>query len=144
MFQMINSIIDAISTTLNNTFGDDYEIYTEDIKQGLQEPCFSILCINPKENQVLDKRYLSQNQFCIHYFPSTDHKRSECYSMIHQLSNCLEVIDVDGDLCRGINASAEIVNDVLSYFINYDMYIYKNKGSEPAMETVDYNTGVKG
>lgn len=141
---MINSIIDAISIAINNRFGDDYEIYTEDIKQGLQEPCFSILCINPKENQVLDKRYFRQNQFCVHYFPSTDHKRSECYSVIGRLSDCLELITVDGDLCRGVHMSAEIVDDVLSFFINYDMYIYKDKGSEPVMETVDYNVGVKG
>ena len=141
---MINSIIDAISVAINDKFGDDYEIYTEDIKQGLVEPCFSILCINPKEEQVLDKRYLSQNQFCVHYFPSTDHKRSECYGVIGQLSDCLQMISVDGDLCRGTHMSAEIVGDVLSFFINYDMHVYKHRDSEPTMETMDYNTDVKG
>ena len=43
---MINEIIDGISVAINTEFGDDYEIYTESIEQGLEEPCFSILCLN--------------------------------------------------------------------------------------------------
>ena len=37
---MINSIVEAISCSLNKEFGDDYEIHNEEIKQGLKEPCF--------------------------------------------------------------------------------------------------------
>lgn len=37
---MINKILDAISNALNEEFGDDIEIYSEDIKQGFKEPCF--------------------------------------------------------------------------------------------------------
>lgn len=37
---MINSIIEGISTSLNAEFGDDYTIYTENVEQGLKEPCF--------------------------------------------------------------------------------------------------------
>ena len=33
---MINSIIEAISCSLNKEFGDDYEIHNEEIKQGLK------------------------------------------------------------------------------------------------------------
>lgn len=40
---MINSIIEAISVSLNGEFGDDYEIHMEEIKQGLKEPCFLLL-----------------------------------------------------------------------------------------------------
>ena len=44
---MINKILDAISNALNEEFGDEYEIYSEDIKQDLKEPCFFIICLNP-------------------------------------------------------------------------------------------------
>ena len=44
---MINSIIEAISISLNEEFGDGYEIHMEEIKQGLKEPCFFIACLNP-------------------------------------------------------------------------------------------------
>ena len=66
---MINKIIDGISVAINAEFGYDYEIYTESVEQGLNEPCFSILCLNPTNEQFLGRRYFRNNQFCIHYFP---------------------------------------------------------------------------
>ena len=32
---MINKIVDGISKAINEEFGDDYEIYTEEIELGL-------------------------------------------------------------------------------------------------------------
>lgn len=43
---MADSIIDAVSMALNGEFGDDYEIYGEEIEQGLREPCFFITVIS--------------------------------------------------------------------------------------------------
>ena len=58
--------------------------------------------------------------------------------------NALEIIDVDGDLCRGTEMHYEVVDDVLSFFVNYDMYVYKKEAVQPVMEIVDYNANVKG
>lgn len=40
---MMNDIIVGISTALYKEFGDEYEIYQEEIRQGLKEPCFFTL-----------------------------------------------------------------------------------------------------
>lgn len=141
---MINKIIDGISVAINSEFGDLYEIYTESIEQGLIEPCFSILCLNPTVNQVLGKRYFRTNQFCIHYFPSSNEKQSECYAVIDRLVNALEIITVDGDQCRGTDIHSEVVDNVLSFFVNYDMYVYKETEVEPNMEDLIYNGNAKG
>lgn len=141
---MINKIIDGISIAINSEFGDSYEIYTESVEQGLKEPCFSILCMNPKIEQFFGKRYFRTNQFCIHYFPESDEPRSECNAVMERLFGCLETITVDGDLCRGTEIHTEFVDDVLSFFVNYDMFVYKETISEEAMESMDFNTGVKG
>lgn len=141
---MINKIIDGISVAINSEFGDPYEIYTESIEQGLNEPCFSILCLNPTINQVLGKRYFRSNQFCVHYFPSSDEKRSECHAVTERLMDALEIIEVDGDQCRGTDMHSEVVDNVLSFFVNYDMYVYKEKTAEPVMESVSHNTNMKG
>ena len=69
---MINEIISGISVAINFEFGDDCEIYKGSVEQGLKEPCFSIVCLNPNITQVLGKRYFRTNRFCIHYFPSSD------------------------------------------------------------------------
>lgn len=141
---MINQIIDGISVAINSEFGDSYEIYTESVKQGLEEPCFSILCLNPKIDQFLGKRYFRTNQFCIHYFPSSSEPRSECQAVTERLMDCLELITVTGDKVRGTKMNGEIVDGVLSFFVNYDMFVYKEKITEQVMENLDYNTGVKG
>ena len=141
---MINKIIDGICVAIGSEFGDPYEIYTESIEQGLNEPCFSVLCLNPTINQVLGKRYFRRNQFCIHYFPSSNEQRSECYAVIEKLMKALETITVDGDLCRGTDMHGEVVDNVLSFFVNYDMYVYEEKTAEPAMESVSHNTAMKG
>ena len=141
---MINEIIDGISLAINADFGDPYDIYTESIKQGLNVPCFSILCLNPTLEQVLGKRYFRTNQFCIHYFPSSKEVRSECNSVAERLFGALEYITVGGDTIRGTEMHCELVDDVLSFFVNYDMYVYKDVVTEEPMETFEYNTDVKG
>ena len=143
---MINKIIDGISVAINSSFGDEFEIYTESIEQGLKEPCFSILCINPSQEQVLGKRYFKTNQFCIHYFPNKKEKdkRSDCYSVLEQLTDILELIDIDGDLCRGTKMQGEVLDDVLHFFVNFDMFVFKEKEAYPVMEDITHNTDLKG
>lgn len=141
---MINKIIDGISVAINSEFGDEHEVYTESVKQGLENGCFSILCLNPKIEHFFNKRYFRTNQFCIHYFPSSSEPRSECLNVIERLMDCLETITVDGDLVRGTGMNGEIVDDVLSFFVNYDLFVYKEAVAEPAMQNLDYITDAKG
>lgn len=141
---MINKITDGISVAINSEFGDSYEIYTESMEQGLKEPCFSIVCLNPTIEQFLGKRYFRTNQFCIHYFPSSKEQRSECNSVYERLFSALETITVDGDLIRGTSITSEYVDGVLNFFVNYDLFVYKEVDAEPLMETAVQSTIVKG
>lgn len=140
---MINKIIDGISIALNAEFGNDYEIYTDNIEQGLKEPCFSIVCLNPRMNQFLGKRYFRQNQFCIHYFPKSK-ESNEALAVIERLFGCLEIITVDGDQCRGTGMNVEITGGDVSFIVNYDLFVYKKKEDTSTMETYDVKTDVKG
>ncbi len=140
---MINKIIDAISLSINSEFGEGYEIHTESIEQGLQEPCFFISCINPVNDLYRDKRYFRQNMFCIQYFPSTNEPKIECNDVIERLFYCLEYIDVLGDMTMGTKMKGEIVDGVLNFFLNYDMFVYKVK-EETSMESLIVDSNAKG
>lgn len=141
----VNKIIDGICEALNAEFGDEYEIYTENVEQGLEQPCFSVLVLKPSTEQFLGKRYYRTNLFCIHYFPKSEHEaKEECFDVQERLMDCLEYITVDGDLTRGTGMNGELVDDVLSFFVNYDMFVIKEQESEPTMETIEQNTNVKG
>lgn len=140
---MINKIIDGISISLNAEFGENYKIYTESIEQGLKEPCFSILCVNPTNELFLGKRYFRKNQFCIQYFPSTGEKYAECMNVLEKMYDCLEIIKIDEDLQRGTSMHGEVVDGVLNFFVNYDMFVYKVETAD-AMETLDLTSNVEG
>ncbi len=141
---MINSIIESISISLNAEFGDDYTTYTESVEQGLNEPCFFVSCINPTNRVFLGKRYFRENQFCIQYFPADkDRAKEECNAVAERLFPCLEYITVTGDLVRGTKMKYEVVDGVLNFFVNYDLFVYKVADSIH-MEDLSQDVTVKG
>ena len=123
---MINSIIASISISLNAEFGDEYTTYTESVEQGLNEPCFFLSCINPATRVFFGKRYFRENQFCIQFFPDgKDRAKEECNAVAERLFLCLEYITVGNDLTRGTKMKYEVVDSVLNFFVNYDLFVYK-------------------
>ena len=141
---MINKIIDGICEALHREFGSEYEIYTEEIKQGLKEPCFSVVILAPATTQYFGRRYYNTNPFCIHYFPkSQTAAKAECYDVIERLTNCLEYITVSGDPVRGTGMNSEIVEGVLSFFVNYNMFVLKDSEEQTSMEELAQKTDLK-
>lgn len=144
---MVNKIIDGISKALYKEFGDKYEIYTEEMEQGLQEPCFSIVCIKPINNLFRGNKYYRQNQFCIHYFPSTSDKRQECQEVLEKLYQILEYIEIEDvdkkKKIMGNDMNAEFDSGVLHFFINYNMFVYKEEDEETPMQDYDYDNDIK-
>ena len=141
---MINSIIEAISISLNEEFGDGYETHMEEIKQGLKEPCFFITCLNPTTELFLGKRYFRTNQFCIQYFPETNEKQRECNGVAERMLQCLEYITIYGEdkPIMGTKMKYEGVDGVLNFFVNYDCFIRKTEQQTP-MESLQASTSVK-
>ncbi len=136
---MINSIIEAIAIALNGEFGDSYKTYTEELRQGLKEPCFFVSCINPTNELFLWRRYFRENQFVVQYFPKDkQNARQECNAVADRLYLCLEWLNVTGDPVMGSRMHYEIVDDVLSFFVNYNMFVRKTEDKTP-MEDLNIN-----
>lgn len=136
---MINNIITGIAQKLDEEFnvnGDEYTIYTDGVEQGLKEPCFFIFSLKPSNRHVLGNRYERQYQFNIHYFPKNEDSNNEINEIVERLFAVLEYITVDDSLVRGTSMSAEIVDDVLHFFINYNMYVTKQVVQEESMEEI--------
>lgn len=145
---MINSIIGAISVSLNGEFGDSFRNYVENDKQELENPCFFISCINPTHNLFLGnerrKRYFRKNQFCIQFFPEDkENPKTECNSVAERMEFCLEWIRAGGDLVQGTNMKYEVIDGVLNFFVNYDLFVYRDANPEN-MEELSENIHMKG
>ena len=145
MYQMIQSIIEAISISLDAEFGEGYSIYREEKLQGLKEPCFFILCIHPTHTLFLKQKYARTNLFCIHYFPEhLERKKEECDAVAERLFSCMEHLNVEGHLITGTKMNYEIVDDVLHFFVNYDFFVCKKTENVPWMREVSEKTSLKG
>ncbi|MGG7150867.1 phage tail terminator family protein, partial [Clostridium neonatale] len=73
---MLNKIITGISQKLDEEFNteenQEYTIYTENVEQGLEEPCFFIFSLKPSSKQLVGNRYERKYPFDIHFFPDTE------------------------------------------------------------------------
>jgi hypothetical protein len=142
---MVNDLIDAISIKLNQVFGDGKRIYSETVKQGLQEPCFFIAVLNPLQTQMIGNRYFRQHPFDIHYFPAVQDNNNELQGMASNLFDALEYVTLtNGDLVHGTEMHYEVVDGVLHFFVDYNMFIKKVEIPADNMGTLTVNNGVKG
>ena len=136
---MINDIINGIAIKLNEVFGSDYKIYKENVKQGLKEPCFSIVMLEVTESAKLPNRCFRSYPFDIHYFPKTKTK-TEMYNVAEQLLIELEYITILDNLCRGTKMRYEVVDGVLHFFVNYDLFIKKEVAKVESMAELTVNS----
>lgn len=131
---MLNKIITGISQALDaefNSENEEYIIHTENVEQGLEEPCFFIFSLNPSSKQLVGNRYERKYPFDIHFFPDTELVdgistiNNQLNEVTERLFTALEYITVDNSLVRGTSINAEIVDNVLHFFINFNMIVKK-------------------
>lgn len=139
---MLTDIVNGISIKLNSIFGDSYKIYTDDVKQGLTEPCFFVKTLPVNNVPLLGKRAKRTYSFMISYFPQKGNE--EMMVVSEQLLNGLEYITLlNGDVLRGHSLEAEIVDGVLHFSVNYIVFV-NDFGKEETMGSFSANVGTKG
>ena len=121
-------IIDALGMALHSEFGEEYAVYDEEVKQGMKVPCFFVSCCESKERQYFGSRYFRENKFLIQYYPKDfNHKKRECDEISKRLFGCLLWIRDGGETLMGRKMRSEYEKGVLSFFVNYDMFIYRKE-----------------
>lgn len=138
---MLNALIDGIVAAIQETFGDDYPIYTDGVEQGLKEPCFSVRIVKPTITQFLGNRYFRTNLVAVHYFPASYGDNTEMNTVVEALFPALEYIRVSGALTRGTKPDFHVEDGVGIYTINYDFFVYKTETDEETMETLTVKGG---
>ncbi|HCQ6376188.1 TPA: hypothetical protein OL524_003645 [Clostridioides difficile] len=139
---MLNNIIDGISVKLDKSFGEKYTIYSEDVEQGINEPCFFICPLNPSKVSYPNNRELKKNSFDVHYFPYSKDKSFEINEIAEMLLEELEYIEIDGELVRGTNMNYEIIDNVLHFFVDYNYFTVKSNNTDK-MSDVELFGGLK-
>jgi len=139
---MILDILDGVCIKLNDLFGDGYEIYTENVKQGLQEPCFFVKSLPVITNPLLGNRKERRYPFDIAHF--TEGGNEEKMRVGEQMLDGLEYLTLtNGDIVRCRSIDMDIVDDVLHVSVTYPVMLNRVV-TEEAMETLTENIGTKG
>lgn len=140
---MLNETMTGIARKLNATFGNGYEIHIDEVKQGLKEPCFLLICLTGRQQQEIGPAYNREQAFDLHYFPKAKNYTTEVNSVVDTLNMELEYITVDGNLVRGSKMKHQVIDGVLHFFVNYDIRIRKVIDPEPVLENLELIERVK-
>ncbi len=128
-----NDIINGVSIKINELFGEDYKIYINSVKQGLEEPCFFIKILSSNKKKLIGNRYQNECNLVIHSM--LNETNIEKYNDISDKLYELEYITLlDGDMLKGFNMSIEVSDNVLLFFITYKYFTYKNEVKDSEME----------
>lgn len=138
----IKKVVDAISKKINEIFGDDYNIETDEVKQGFETPCFFIHQFNGERKHFRGNRYKSNLNFEIIGF-SKNNLIDELNEMAEGLYQ-IEYITLDnGDILRCINMNYRIEDKVLQFFFDINNFIYIENQIEDKMKNLSVNGEVK-
>lgn len=135
-----NDVIDGISIKLDGLFGDEYTIYTNNVKQELEMPCFFIKELPSSKQKLIGDRYENTNNLVIHTMLNDSEDITERLNDIADKLYDLEYITlVNGDMLKGFDMKTEISDNVLLFFVTYKYFTYKNKGNDTKMEELTVN-----
>lgn len=130
--QVTQGIVDALYTGLSGI-----KIYTESVNQSLDTPCVLVKCLNPSHSRNLGRRYIKSLQYSVQYFPNTENVYSECNSACESMFEVLEDITVDNRIIHGYDMGGEVVDGVLTFTVNYDVFLLREQTGLVDMGTAD-------
>lgn len=127
---MINNIVLGIANALNNL--GEYDVFVEDVEQGIEAPCFLILLIDADTKQLPSSRNKRRQDFNVLYFPKEG--KTECYEMSEKLFEALKLIKFKDGLLNGADIKCNVVDGVLNCLVSYNFNTVKLDDSEYMME----------
>lgn len=126
---MIEQILIGISKSLNTHF-KEHCIYVDSVKQGLQEPCFTIRCKKQSEKKMLGNRYYSVSTFEIVFYPK-GHENGEYEMEMNEIGrklySCLGYLFTDGVPLKASKLNYEIKDTKLHFFVDFSIYLIKKE-----------------
>ena len=137
MIITINSLITSLFIKLSQEFDDHINIYSENVEQGFDKPCFFIASVNSSNKNLLGKRYLRKNSFDIKYFPEVENN-NEMQEIASTLYDVLEILTLEnGDKIRGTKMNHKVLDGVLHFYVNFDMVLKRIENVSDYMEDIE-------
>ena len=137
---MEENIANGIAASLYNEFGDEYNIYTESIEQGLKRPCFFILHKGTKYDFLPIDRCIAYYEFEVDLIIN-EKLNQKINSIAQRVFNAIKTVDCSDGYINAFNLQLEVNEG--SYKIQA-VYCMSGRFSESGyglMKKVDLNEG---
>lgn len=139
-----NDVVDGVSIKINELFGDEYKIHTNNVKQGLEMPCFFIKKLPSSKKKLIGNRYENTDNLVVHAMIEDSEDKEEKLNDIADKLYELEYITLlNNDMLKGYDMKTEISDGVLLFFVTYKYFTYKEIQKETEMENLTINGEVK-
>lgn len=140
---MIDTIVGGISHELSRIFDDRYEIYADDIEQGLNEPCFLITALINQKTELGHARSRRERSYMIQFFPDNSlNKQSQCAEIGDILLNEFGCIPFFNGKLRCTELQYEIADNILNFSMNVNTVVTLVEDIEKMTE-IKLNQGVE-
>lgn len=121
----INDIRVAIQQALDSIY-PNIDVYSEEIKQGFDEPCFFIKSVNSNQDNQMWNSKKREILFDIHYFSDKEEDiNKDCLDMADSLYKILELIDIEGKKFRANKMNHRIEDNVLHFQLKFSYKILR-------------------
>lgn len=117
---MLNEVVKGIRNALKAEFG--WETYQNDIRQGLDEPCFFVVALQSSKDDLLGRRAILHMPLDVHYFPRCGRNNAAMQEVALRMLCVLKFITLEnGDIVHGVSMSWQVEDNVLHFFVTYNM-----------------------
>ena len=97
-------------------------------------PCFVVKLVRGERERVGERRYLAQAAVEVHYYPAV--LDASVHDAADALYEVLELIEVDGSLCRGTSWKHEIVERTLRFQVQYELRLTRSREDASKMNSM--------
>lgn len=134
-------VIDAATAAIAAAW-PEIPVYTEAVEQGLQEPSFSLRCIDASDRRVLGLRRRAKCSLRIYFFPPEQSPWQATADALEGLHRALETISCESGSVHGSNMNAHVEDDVGVFTVDYDTFLIV-KTDEEGMETLEIKEDIR-
>lgn len=128
---MTQLLLDGICMALYGEFGDAYEIYTEPVEQGLEEPCFIVLPDLFQVSPGIGGQERHRMKISLSYYPVQEEHYADCCAVLKRLYDCLSVVAFGTDYIRGFDFFGQVDDEgVLQVELTYEKSVVQGKDTE--------------
>lgn len=136
---MQNDLMDAVTRKLDELFSGKYPIYTKNVEQGIEMPCFFIGFLKISDTPLLRTRRQRTWDMRVQFIPE---EHTDCTRLLNEVCEMLLegmewIFLPDGRLVHGLEPEGNISDGILTFQVSFSRMLIRAEDKAETMGTLD-------